>query len=65
MLKFLQTDRKTERLIGQKLYVPDLLIRGHKNSLAMAFNSTFRYIDDVLPTCINNNQFHTYITEVT
>jgi hypothetical protein len=30
-----------------------------KKSLAVAFNSTFRYIDDVLS--INNKQFHSYV----
>jgi hypothetical protein len=30
-----------------------------KNSLSVAFNSSFRYIDDVLS--INNNQFHPYV----
>jgi hypothetical protein len=29
-------------------------------SLVVAFNSTFRYIDDVLSS--NNNQFHSYIS---
>jgi hypothetical protein len=37
MLKFLQTDRQTDRLTdrqtGQKLYAPDLSIRGHKKQL--------------------------------
>jgi hypothetical protein len=31
MLKFLQTDKQTDRRTGQKLYAPDLSIRGHKN----------------------------------
>jgi hypothetical protein len=35
------------------------LIHEKKKSLAMAFSSTFRYIDDVLS--INNNQFHSHI----
>jgi hypothetical protein len=26
-----QTDRQTDRRTGQKLYAPDLSIRGHKN----------------------------------
>jgi hypothetical protein len=30
-----------------------------KKSLAVAFSSTFRYIDDVLS--INNNQIHSYV----
>jgi hypothetical protein len=33
-----------------------------EKSLAVAFNSTFRYIDDVLS--INNNQFHTYVDSI-
>jgi hypothetical protein len=41
MLKFLQTDRRTDRQTdrqtdrrtGQKLYAPDLSIRGHKNKV--------------------------------
>jgi hypothetical protein len=33
MLKFLQTDKQTDRRTGQKLYAPDLSIRGHKNAL--------------------------------
>jgi hypothetical protein len=31
MLKFLQTDKQTDRRTGQKLYAPDLSIRWHKN----------------------------------
>jgi hypothetical protein len=30
MLKFLQTNKQTDRRTGQKLYAPDLSIRGHK-----------------------------------
>jgi hypothetical protein len=33
-----------------------------KKSLTVALNSTFRYIDDVLP--INNNQFHTSVDSI-
>jgi hypothetical protein len=33
-----------------------------KKSLAVAFYSTFRYIDDVLS--INNNQFHSYVDSI-
>jgi hypothetical protein len=33
-----------------------------EKSLAVAFNSTFRYIDDVL--FINNNQFHSYADSI-
>jgi hypothetical protein len=32
------------------------------NLLAVAFNSTFRYIDDILS--INNNQFHSYVDSI-
>ena len=38
------------------------LLREKKKSLAVAFNSTFRYIDDVLS--INNNDFHSYVDSV-
>jgi hypothetical protein len=34
MLKFLQTERRT----GQKLYAPDLSIRGHKKILKITLN---------------------------
>jgi hypothetical protein len=33
-----------------------------KQSLVVAFNSTFCYIDDVLP--INDNHFHSYIDSI-
>jgi hypothetical protein len=33
-----------------------------KKSLAVAFNSTFRYIDNVLS--FNNNQFHSYVDSI-
>ena len=33
-----------------------------QKSLAVAFNSTFRYIDDVL--LINNHQFHSYVDSI-
>jgi hypothetical protein len=33
-----------------------------KKFLAVAFNSTFRYIDDVLS--INNNHFHSYVNSI-
>jgi hypothetical protein len=35
------------------------LLHEKKKYLAVAFNSTFRYIDDVLS--INNHQFHSYV----
>ena len=38
------------------------LLREKKKSLAVAFNSTFRYIDDVLS--INNNDFHSYVDSI-
>jgi hypothetical protein len=33
-----QTDRQTDRRTGQKLYAPDLSIRGHKNIAATVFD---------------------------
>jgi hypothetical protein len=38
------------------------LLYKKKMSLAVAFNSTFRYIDDVLS--INNNQFQLYVNSI-
>jgi hypothetical protein len=38
------------------------LLHEKKKFLAVAFNSTFRYIDDVLS--INNNPFHTYVVSI-
>ena len=38
------------------------LVREKNKSLAVAFNSTFRYIDDVLS--INNCYFHTYVDSI-
>ena len=38
------------------------LLHEKKKSLAVAFNSTFRYIDDILS--INNNQFHSYVDSI-
>ena len=38
------------------------LLHEKKKSLAVAFNSTFRYIDDVLS--INNNHFHSYVDSI-
>ena len=38
------------------------LLHEKKKSLAVAFKSTFRYIDDVL--CINNNQFHSCVDSI-
>ena len=38
------------------------LLHENKKSLAVAFNSTFRYIDDVLS--INNNDFHPYVDSI-
>jgi hypothetical protein len=35
------------------------LLQDNKKKLAMSFNHTFRYIDDVLS--INNNNFHIYV----
>jgi hypothetical protein len=42
--------------------VIEKLLHEKKKFLAVAFNSTFRYIDDVLS--INNNQFYTYVATV-
>jgi hypothetical protein len=38
------------------------LLHEKKKSLAVAFNSTFRYIDEILT--INNNQFHSYVDSI-
>ncbi len=38
------------------------LMREKKKTLAVAFNSTFRYIDDVLS--INNDNFHSYVDTI-
>jgi hypothetical protein len=38
------------------------LLHEKKKYLDVAFNSTFRYIDDVLS--INNNQFHSYVDSI-
>ena len=38
------------------------LLRDKKKTLAVAFNSTFRYIDDVLS--INNGNFHSYVDTI-
>jgi hypothetical protein len=38
------------------------LLNAKNKSLAVAFNSTFRYIDDVL--FINNNNFHSYVDSI-
>jgi hypothetical protein len=38
------------------------LLHEKKKYLAVAFNSTFRYIADVLS--INNNQFHSYVDSI-
>ena len=38
------------------------LLHEKKKSLAVAFNSTFRYIDDVLS--INNDHFHSYVDSI-
>jgi hypothetical protein len=38
------------------------LLHEKKKSLAVAFNSTFRYIDDVLS--INNNQFQSLVDSI-
>jgi hypothetical protein len=38
------------------------LLHRKKTPLAVAFNSTFRYIDDVLS--IDNNQFHSYVDSI-
>jgi hypothetical protein len=35
------------------------LLRGNNKKLAVSFNHTFRYIDDVLS--INNHNFHNYV----
>jgi hypothetical protein len=41
---------------------PNLLQNGKEKSLAVAFNSTFRDINDVLS--INSNQFHSYVDSI-
>jgi hypothetical protein len=38
------------------------LLHEKNKPLAVTFNSTFRYIDDVLS--INNDQFHSYINSI-
>ena len=38
------------------------LLHEKNKSLAVAFNSTFRYIDDVLS--INNDRFHSYVDSI-
>ena len=38
------------------------LLHEKKKPLAVDFNSTFQYIDDVLS--INNNQFHSYVDSI-
>jgi hypothetical protein len=38
------------------------LLHEKKKSVAVAFNSTFQYIDDVLS--INNDQFHSYVDSI-
>jgi hypothetical protein len=38
------------------------LLHEKKKSIAVAFNWTFRYINDVLS--INNNQFHSYVDSI-
>jgi hypothetical protein len=38
------------------------LIHYKNKHLVLAFNSTFRYIDDVLS--INNDQFHSYVDSI-
>ena len=38
------------------------LVREKNKTLAVAFNSTFRYIDDVLS--INNVNFHSYVNSI-
>ena len=38
------------------------IVHEKNKSLAVAFNSTFRYIDDVLS--INNDQFHSYVDSI-
>ena len=42
-------------------FIQKLLHKKNK-SLAVAFNSTFRYIDDVLS--INNDRFHSYVDSI-
>ena len=42
-------------------FIQNLLHEKNK-SLAMAFNSTLRYIDDVL--AINNDRFHSYVDSI-
>jgi hypothetical protein len=43
-------------------FIQKLLHEKKKKSLAVAFNSTCRYIDDVLS--INNNQLHSYVDTI-
>jgi hypothetical protein len=43
-------------------FIQNLLHEKKIKFLAVAFNSTFRYIDDVLS--INNNQFHVYVDSI-
>jgi hypothetical protein len=52
-------------LLLAELFLYSYLFRSfymRKKSLIVAFNSTFRYIDDVLS--INNNQFHSYVYSI-
>jgi hypothetical protein len=43
-------------------FIQKLPHKKKKKSLAVAFNLTFRYIDDVLS--INNNHFHAYVDSI-
>jgi hypothetical protein len=44
-------------------YIPKLrTTREEKSLFAVAFNSIFRYIDEILS--INNNQFHSYVNSI-
>jgi hypothetical protein len=36
MLNFLQTDKQTDRRTGQKLYAPNLSIRGHNDLFCLS-----------------------------
>jgi hypothetical protein len=57
MLKFLQADRQT----GQKLYAPDLSIRGHKNSHACILRTENCPVKVLELTCLFSGHACTYI----
>ena len=51
-IKFVQTDRWTDRLTTVKQYAPDLLMQGHNND----FN-TYRVSERDTPSCLERPQF--------